>query len=193
MASDPAFNMIFEASLQDKEYLAAASALEQDEAPRPPFQDPWDELSVIKSRSSKGAMIVHGQKIVVPKPAQLEILQRLHLPHSGQVKTLAQAHQLYYWKGMAGNIQQMVASCVPCREHLPSKACEPSRELLTANAPLEAISMDLFYTGGAPPSRCRQQVFGIPVGLHPPETGPQGRDPVPAEAHELVPVPKVGV
>ena len=92
-------------------------------------------------------MITHGQKIVVPKPAQPEILWRLHLPHSGQVKTLTQAHQLYYWKGMTGHINQMVASCVPCREHVTSQAHEPTRELLSANAPMETISMDLFYTG----------------------------------------------
>ena len=41
--------MIFEALLQDKEYLAAASALQQDKAPCPPFQDQWDDLSVINS------------------------------------------------------------------------------------------------------------------------------------------------
>ena len=72
-------------------------------------------------------MVVPGQKIVVPKPAQLEILRRMHLPHSGQVKTLAQARQLYYWKGMTGHIKQMVASCIPCREHLPLQACKPTR------------------------------------------------------------------
>ena len=53
--------MIFEASLQDKEYLAAASALERDEEPLPPFQDWWDELSVNKNHLSKGVMIVQTE------------------------------------------------------------------------------------------------------------------------------------
>ena len=49
---------------------------------------------------------------------------------------------------MIGHIKQMIPSCVPCREHLPSQAHVPTAELLTAAAPMEAISMDLFYNGG---------------------------------------------
>ena len=147
--TDPAFDMLFNASKEDKEYMRIARALERDEKPLAPFKDRWAELSVLKRRNDDGVMIVHNHKIVVPRPARAEILRRLHLSHSGQVKTLALARQLYYWHGMDGQIRQMVANCAPCRAHLPSQAREPFRQTgLVAEGPMDMLSMDLFYTGG---------------------------------------------
>ena len=141
--------MLFNASKEDKEYMRIARALERDEKPLAPFKDRWAELSVLKRRNDDGVMIVHNHKIVVPRPARAEILRRLHLSHSGQVKTLALARQLYYWHGMDGQIRQMVANCAPCRAHLPSQAREPFRQTgLVAEGPMDMLSMDLFYTGG---------------------------------------------
>ena len=148
VATDPAFSMLFDASKTDKEYLRIARALERDEKPLAPFKDRWNDLSVLKHRDG-GVLIVHGHKIVVPRPARAEILRRLHLSHSGQVKTIAQARQLYYWHGMDGQIRQMVANCAACRAHLPSQPREPSRTTdLVAEGPMDMLSTDLFYTGG---------------------------------------------
>ena len=147
VATDPMFSLIFDASQEDADYKHLADAITNDAPPIAPYKDRWHELSVVLRRSKPGVMVINNHKIIVPKPAQPEILRRLHLSHSGMTKTLTQARQLYYWKGMDGQIKQMIASCKPCLEHLPSQAREPSSAIL-ADGPMDALSMDLFYVSG---------------------------------------------
>ena len=143
----PAIAMILDEGLKDRSHMDLADALQNDEEPRAPFKHLWDSLSVIRRKSDNAPLIVvDGKKVLVPQAAQREILQRLHLSHSGENKTLQDARRLFYWQGLTNSIRQMVRNCQHCQALRPSQPREPIRvEPMGVTMPMEALGMDLFH------------------------------------------------
>ena len=52
-------------------------------------------------------LILYHGRIVVPTTAKQEILKTLHVQHTKETKTLANAWQLYFWPGMTKDIKVM--------------------------------------------------------------------------------------
>ena len=147
---DVSLKKIAEAAAQDAQYQDLMFAVRSAKNPRnlPPghiakmYASCWSEMS-----ASEDGLIFLGNRIVVPCSMRPGILERLHAPHQGVTKTKLLAKQLYYWPGMVNDIKTRTESCQKCVEHLPSKPNEPLIQT-TASRPMEAVSLDLFETGG---------------------------------------------
>jgi hypothetical protein len=101
------------------------------------FRAVWDSLRI------KGALLLAGDRLLVPGPARREILRRLHLSHSGVTKTHELARQLYVWPSLYNDVKTMVAGCAACLARLPSLPHEPVL-LDKADFPLHKAATDLF-------------------------------------------------
>lgn len=108
----------------------------------------WDQLSTLLLPSSDEIVIYQGNKIVVPQAARGEILRLLHAGHAGVTKTTQTARQYYYWPGMSGDIDAMVANCHTCQSLRPSNPSPVVTPSNPATFPMEALGMDIFHCGG---------------------------------------------
>ncbi len=102
----------------------------------------WNHLSLISDNPN--VLLSYNDRIVVLKSMHSDILQKLHLSHSGQVKTKKAAQQWYYWPGINNDIAQMIQKCAVCAEHLPSQKCTLT-ELPVSMYPMELVGVDLFH------------------------------------------------
>ena len=107
------------------------------------YKSQWDAMSF---EDTYGFLLYHG-RIIVPEAAKKQILNSLHLQHTGESKTLMNARQLYYWPGMTNDIKLMVSTCWECISYLPSQPREPQIQT-TASRPFEAVSVDLGTQNG---------------------------------------------
>ena len=88
--------------------------------------------------------------LVVPQACQKKVLELLHLPHLGVVRSKAAARCRYYWPSMNNQVEQLVASCEECAYFEPSKPQEPQirpkvkEETLRA---FERVGVDVFHVG----------------------------------------------
>ena len=125
----------------DEEYACLRETMRRDIVECPvalrPFRPVWVDLRV------EANLVVMGERLVVPAPARGAVLARLHLSHSGITKTMAMAHQLYFWPDMTNDITQKIKSYAPCRAQLPSLPMEPLA-MESADYPMHKISTDLF-------------------------------------------------
>ena len=112
-----------------------ASDLPPDHPARP-YKPDWHLLGTHDS------LITFNDSILVPKAARKEILQMLHFAHLGQQKTTNLANQLYYWKGMSREIEQLVETCEQCQVHSNFLPKEPLQQTF-ARYPMEMNSVDL--------------------------------------------------
>ena len=148
---DPIFQSIFEAIEEDTAYQQIIDALRKGKKPNvlPPFHPAqqfkgcWDYLSLYDDEPST-LLVFHGDRIVVPKAARHEILELIHKPHAGVVKTRKHASQKFFWPGMGNDVEQMVKSCEVCQEALPSLPAEPLI-LREATEPMQDCGSDLFF------------------------------------------------
>ena len=155
---DPLLADVLFAVQDDIKYKEASLALRQglskDDIKRLPtehgarqFMSIWDHLGVLDDRPDT-IMLYEGHRIVVPAGSQQKILQLLHLPHSGIVKTKKAATQRYYFAGMTGRIEQMVQGCATCQLYGASKPVDPPIQTKPEKGPMERIGVDLFKYSG---------------------------------------------
>ena len=122
------------------------------------FRNQWNAMAF---DDNFGLLTFHG-RIVVPREARKNILETLHLQHTGQVKTWKNARQLYFWPGLKNDIDQMVGNCQDCTKHLASLPKEP-RIQSTASRPFEALSADLGMYEGTSYLICVDRYSGWPL------------------------------
>ena len=148
---DPALKRIVEVAGLDEEYQQVAAALAERKKirelqrghPAWMFKKQWNFMGI----QDQYGLIVYNGRIVVPEEARKQVLQKLHIQHTGQVKTYQNARQLYFWPNMRNSINQMVESCPQCIRMQPSQTVEKLIHT-TATRPMEAISVDLGKQSG---------------------------------------------
>ena len=104
----------------------------------------WDTLSILDDC----LVIVDGIQDIHPFTSKkTKLLEMGHRSHCGAQKMKTQFRQLYYWPGMANEIDNLVRACRDCNYHLPS---QPKEALLptTATSPMERIGVDIFDSAG---------------------------------------------
>ena len=101
------------------------------------LKDLWSELA-----ASDNVLLTYPGRIVVPVRALARILEKLHLSHCGETKTLRQAQSLYHWPGMAVDVRNTIR-IQPCQELLPSKPRPKARGEYEVDKPMDEISVDL--------------------------------------------------
>jgi transposase InsO family protein len=146
--SDPALAVFFDAI--DDDYLAVASAVRKGRKVKslPPthparlFSSVWDRLSLLDDEE-KSLILLDDERIVVPAAARPELLRRLHLSHSGLVKTRKQCRQEYFWPSMNADIEALINNCEACLSTRPSLTSEPFAPDSPAPHPMFALGLDL--------------------------------------------------
>ena len=77
--------------------------------------------------SADAGILYKGQRMVIPKSCQKDLLERLHSSHQGIETTLRRARDSIYWPGMTNDITQITESCQACSKEKPSKQKETLR------------------------------------------------------------------
>ena len=102
----------------------------------------WENISLDVS-----GLLLFNDRIIVPRDCRKEILEALHIAHTGISKTRKNAKQLYYWPGLNEEIRKKLVNCDECQR---LRASQSKERFITTSAtrPLEKMSADLFQSGG---------------------------------------------
>ena len=109
-----------------------------------PFWDSRHDLTVVDG------LFLKGDRIVIPKTLQRNVLDKLHNAHQGMDRTKRRARQSCYWPKMNSEIEAMVKGCSTCLKHKPSKPKEALQPRSIPSRPWEKIGTDLFELAGKP-------------------------------------------
>ena len=148
---DPLLDDLRSAAASDGDYQRIVASVERgvkrdDLPPDHPGRflsaNEWDALGI-----EFDLLVLDGHRIVVPKDFRGRVLEGLHAPHAGIVRTQAAARKLYAWQGMNNDIKHLVEQCTACQELRGRQSDEPEQQT-TASRPMEAVSADLWSLGG---------------------------------------------
>ena len=70
-------------------------------------------------------LLFKGNKVIVPKFLQPQMLDIIHESHQGIVKSKQRAGDLLFWPGMANQIEDKVSECQVCAQHQKAQAKKP--------------------------------------------------------------------
>ena len=101
-----------------------------------------DELTV------SDGIILKGNRVLIPKQMQPEILQKLHTSHLGQQKTKLLARGCVFWNNINKDIDRLVQSCTRCQENQPAQTPEPLQPHDIPTKPWSTVATDLFEFKG---------------------------------------------
>ncbi len=97
-----------------------------------------DELSV------QNGLIYKGEATLVPQAMITDILEKIHLNHSGAESAIRMAKEVLFWPGMRKMIQNMCDTCSTCAQYNSSAPKEPMQSLPIPTLPWQLVSQDLF-------------------------------------------------
>ena len=92
-------------------------------------------------------ILLYDERIVIPRPMRLDILDCIHQGHQGITKCRARARTSVWWPGLPTMIEQMVSKCVTCAKDRPVPT-EPLMASSFPSRPWERLAMDLFELHG---------------------------------------------
>uniref|UniRef100_A0A8C5M1Z9 Gypsy retrotransposon integrase-like protein 1 n=1 Tax=Leptobrachium leishanense TaxID=445787 RepID=A0A8C5M1Z9_9ANUR len=95
------------------------------------------------------ALLLLGDKIVVPQNARRKILDSLHECHQGIQRTKMQARMILFWPSMSKDIQHMVETCKICASHQPANQKELLLSHTIPHLPWQKLAADIFEWRGA--------------------------------------------
>ncbi len=113
---------LFQAATEDKDYQRLLQAHGKGTAvsnlppshPAHSYRGVWDQLSLRSGPDGLLLLVLDGARLVVPRTARKRVLELIHLPHAGVVKTQQAARQIYYWPGMSAAVEDTVKTCDKC-------------------------------------------------------------------------------
>ena len=89
-------------------------------------------------------ILMRGSRIVIPKPLQKEILERIHTSgHQGITKCRERAQQSVWWPGLSTQLEELVKTCKTCCIHQQQRA-EPLIPSELPELPWQKVGTDLF-------------------------------------------------
>ncbi|PIK53023.1 hypothetical protein BSL78_10084 [Apostichopus japonicus] len=89
-----------------------------------------------------------GQRILIPKQCQNDILAKLHDAHQGMVKCQLRAKTAVFWPRINQDIEELVKACPICLENSKSQPAEPLQSHEVPTRPWQIIGTDLFTLDG---------------------------------------------
>ena len=102
-----------------------------------PYTQVQEELSV------ENGLLLEGSRLVIPKPLQTDILQKLHSGHQGVVKCRERAKQSDWWPRLCTQLQKVVEGCDTCAKERVNPR-EPLLPTKFPDRPCEKVGADLF-------------------------------------------------
>ena len=67
--------------------------------------------------SIKSGLITCGNRIIVPREMQPEVLQYIHKDHQCKERCLLRARNTVFWPKITYDIQQLIEKCMICQEY----------------------------------------------------------------------------
>ncbi|XP_060100277.1 uncharacterized protein K02A2.6-like, partial [Heteronotia binoei] len=101
-----------------------------------PFAARKDELS-----THKGCLL-WGNRVVIPKPLQDQVLRALHEAHPGIVRMKALARSYVWWPGLDAEIEAWVKRCPTCQVSRPDPPHGPVQSWESTKTPWSRLHMD---------------------------------------------------
>ena len=92
-------------------------------------------------------LVFKGQRVVIPREARVEILQRIHSSHIGVNGWIRRAQEAVFYPGLTADIKKTVAACAICNEFQTAIQKEPLMSHATPTRPWEKIGVDIFTFG----------------------------------------------
>ena len=115
-------------------------------AETPPGTSPyWNYRDEI---STHDGIMFKGERVIVPRSMQSEMLQIIHSSHLGTEKCKRRARDVLYWPGMNSEIEELVSKCEICNTHRRSNTKEPLLPHTVPQRPWAKVGADLPITTG---------------------------------------------
>jgi len=89
-------------------------------------------------------LVFKGERVVVPREARSEILQRIHSSHIGVNGCIRGARESVFYPGLTADIKKTVAGCSICEAFQMSQQKEPLMSHATPSRPWEKVGVDIF-------------------------------------------------
>lgn len=80
-----------------------------------PFYEFRDELNLCED------LVLKGDRIIIPKSMQPEVLKLLHTGHMGIHRTISRAEDTVFWLGINQHIKKYIKSCLACLKFQDNK------------------------------------------------------------------------
>ena len=94
--------------------------------------------------SIESGLITCGNRIIVPREMQPEMLQYIHEGHQSKERCLLWARNTIFWPKMTYEVQELIERCIICQEHGKSQPIiGTTQELLPF--PWQTLATDIFY------------------------------------------------
>lgn len=97
-----------------------------------------DELTV------HDGIIYKGSQIIIPKALRRELLNRLHVSHSGNAAMMRRAQDAIFWPGLRADIKEVAERCDKCQRDAPSQQKETLRQHFIPDKPWSKVGVDIF-------------------------------------------------
>ena len=94
--------------------------------------------------SVKSGLITCGNRIIVPREMQPEMLQYIHEGHQGKERCLLQARNTVFWPKMTYDVQELIERCIICQKHGKSQPIIGTTQELPP-FPWHTLVTDIFY------------------------------------------------
>ena len=100
---------------------------------------PHKEMLAVES-----GLITCGNRIIVPREIQPEMLQYIHEGHQGKERCLLQARNTVFWPKMTYDVQELIERCIICQEHGKSQPIIGTTQKLPPFL-WHTLATDIFY------------------------------------------------
>ena len=100
---------------------------------------PHKEMLSVESR-----LITCGNRIIVPREMQPEMIKYIHEGHQGKERCLLQARNTVFWPKMTYDVQELIERCIICQEHGKSQPIIGTTQELPP-FPWHTLATDIFY------------------------------------------------
>ena len=107
-----------------------------------PYWSYRDELSV------ENGIILKGDRIIIPKTMQAEIMEKIHYSHQGIEKCELRAKTCVFWKNINADIEQTIQQCSVCQKYQKSQTTETLRPHEIPVRPWQIVATDIFNCKG---------------------------------------------
>ena len=98
--------------------------------------------------STRGGLILRGEKIVIPQSIRQTMKERVHSAHIGIQGCLRRAREAIYWPGMTLEIKDFVSRCTICLEHGRKQSKETLKSHDIPHRPWQNIACDMMEFKG---------------------------------------------
>lgn len=95
--------------------------------------------------SLEDGLVMFGERIIIPRTKQDEVLQKLHYGHQGVSKCQLRAKSCVFWPGINKSIEEIVSKCSICQQYQRNNQPEPLMPHEVPQRPWQTVGMDMFY------------------------------------------------